>query len=97
MAARKRKRKWNVQVGDATLDQGEAVPMGDTVPYGTMPAAHNVPWEVLVGAAQIDPGVSVEIGEPEFFRDGVRAVLGEPVITSEAPAPKRKPKKPVRK
>jgi hypothetical protein len=171
MAAKKRKRKWNVQVGDATLDEGETVdmprawrfdesggpagesaemraadtffptdlagggvgmgygpvhPVGDpelpgfdsvllpdgeiayvrkkaadkpgemgrTVPFSNAPQP---PWDVRVGDATLEPSVSVEIGEPEFFQDGVRAVLGEPVITSEAPAPKRKPKKPVRK
>jgi hypothetical protein len=66
MAAKKRKRKWNVQVGDATLDQGEAVDMGDTVPFGTMPPAGNRNWRVRTGSAQLEPAVNVEIGEPQL-------------------------------
>jgi hypothetical protein len=74
MAAKKRKRKWNVQVGDATLDEGETVPMGDTVPFGTMPPAGDRNWRVRTGDASIDPGVSVEIGEPMVFQDKYGAV-----------------------
>jgi hypothetical protein len=66
MAAKKRKRKWTVQVGDATLDQGEAVDMGDTVPFGTMPPAGNRNWRVRTGSAQLEPAVNVEIGEPQL-------------------------------
>lgn len=92
MAAKKKKRKWNVQVGDASLDQGVQVPMERTVPYGAMPAAQQLPWNLQIGEAMLDPGVTVEIGEPEFFQNGVRAVLGEPVITEVGEAPKKKRK-----